>query len=317
MNPVNIDIKRIEFVITNSCSGKCKHCSAAVSKTAGGSVNADDAVKVVKQLTGRYAVESIMTFGGEPLLYADTVCKIHQTARDCGIPVRQVITNGFFSRDEQKIKNVAAVLCDSGANNILLSVDAFHQEFIPIEPAIFFADSLLKNNVPKLRVHPAWLVNEQHENPYNDETKRLLKIFNDKGIETSNGNNIFPSGNASKYFSDYFPRPETVDLSVPCGQMPYTGRLDEIGCVSVNPNGDVVGCSFSIGNIYENDILEILDNYNPYKNPATRALAEGGAEKLFDYAKGIGITVDTGDCYSACGVCRKIMAALKERRAVR
>ena len=34
MNPVHININRIEFAITNACSGKCKHCSAAVSETA-------------------------------------------------------------------------------------------------------------------------------------------------------------------------------------------------------------------------------------------------------------------------------------------
>jgi len=316
MKPVQIDVKRIEFVITNVCSGKCKHCSAVVSDTASGSVDIDAAVKMIRQLTGKYAVESMMTFGGEPLFYADTVCNIHSTARECEIPVRQIITNGFFTRDEQKIKNVAAALCASGVNNILLSVDAFHQEYIPIEPVIFFAESLLKNDVPKLRVHPAWLVNEQNNNPYNIETKRLLKIFNEIGIETSNGNDIFPAGNANKHLNDYFPRPETVDLATPCGEMPYTGRLDEIDSVSVSPNGDLVVCSFAIGNIYRNDVLEILEKYNPFKNPATRALLEGGAEKLMEYAGGLGITVDTSDCYSACGVCRKIMTILINRGIV-
>ena len=316
MNPVHININRIEFAVTNACSGKCKHCSAAVSETASGSVDADAAVKVIKQLTSRYAVESMMTFGGEPLLYADTVCVIHAAARDCGIPVRQIITNGFFFRDEQRIESVAAALCASGVNNFLLSVDAFHQEYIPIESVVLFADSLLKNRAPKFRVHPAWLVNEQHQNPYNDETKRLLRIFNDKGIETSNGNNIFPAGNANKFLGDYFPRPETIDFSTPCGEMPYTGRIDEIESVCVSPNGDLAGCSFAIGNIYKNDVLEILEKYNPYENPATRALLEGGVKMLLDYVDGLGIEINSSDCYSACGVCRKSMTALKERGLV-
>ena len=159
-------------------------------------------------------------------------------------------------------------------------------------------------------------MNEQHYNPYNTETKRLLKIYNDMGIQTSSGNNIFPAGNANKYLSDYFPRPETVDLTTPCGEMPYTGRLDEIDSVSVSPNGDLNGCSFAIGNIYKNDVLEILEKYSPYENPAARALLEGGAEKLLEYAGGLGIMVDTSDCYSACGVCNKIMAILINRGIV-
>ena len=311
MNPIQVDIKRIEFVITNSCSGNCKHCSAITGDAANGSVDAAAAIRAITQLTSRYSVESIMTFGGEPLLYSDTTCQIHKTAYDCEIPVRQIITNGFFSHDTQKIEDVAAALCASGVNNILLSVDAFHQETIPLEPVITFAKALLNNGTPKLRVHPAWVIDEKAENLYNEETRKLLKLFSDIGIDVSDGNNIFPAGNALKYLSEYFPRPETIDLSLPCGQMPYTGRLDEVECVSINPKGDLELCSIVIGNIYENDALTILDSYAPYGNPTTRALLEGGVEKLLEYASDLGVTVDTSDCYSACGICRKTMRTLR------
>jgi sulfatase maturation enzyme AslB (radical SAM superfamily) len=280
---------------------------------AGGCVDAEAAVKVIQQLTGRYAVESLMTFGGEPLLYADVVCMIHIAARDYGIHKRQLITNGFFTQKEAEIEKTVAALCASGVNEILLSVDAFHQEFIPVEPVIQFAEALLKNGFKNLRAHPAWLVSEQHENPYNVETKKLLKLFNDMGIDTSSGNIIFPKGNALKYLHDYLHRPETVDLSAPCGEMPYTGRPDEIDCVSINSHGDVGICSYSIGNVHKNDVLTILDNYNPHKNPATRALLEGGAAALLDYAAGLGITADISDCHTACNVCEKIMTALQAK----
>ena len=311
MSSIHIDIKRIEFVITNTCSGKCRHCSAALPEFENGSVDAEIAVNAIKQLTGRYAVESLMTFGGEPLLYADTTCKIHAAARDCGIPIRQIITNGFFSRDKQRIEDVAEALCASGANDVLLSADAFHQEYIPVEPVIFFAESLIKNGIPKLRVHPAWLVNDHDQNPYNVKTIRILKMFKDKGIESSKGNNIFPAGNALKYLRNYFQLPETLDLSVPCGQMPYTSRLDEIDSISINPNGDLILCSFSIGNVCKNDVISVIDGYDPYRNPATRALMEGGAGRLLDYANKLGAAVDTSGCFTACEVCRKVMAVLK------
>jgi len=48
-----------------------------------------------------------MTFSGEPLLFFDTVCKIHTAALDCGVPKKQLITNGFFSRDERRIDEYA------------------------------------------------------------------------------------------------------------------------------------------------------------------------------------------------------------------
>jgi len=212
-----IDLKRIEFVVTDACSGRCKHCSNGERLDKSGNVDADAAVSVIKRLTERFEIKSVMTFGGEPLLFADTVCRIHAAARNCGIPKRQLITNGFFSIDSHKIDEVAKALRDSGVNDILLSVDVFHQEFIPLEPVEQFAEALLRHEIPSLRVQPAWVVNEDNDNHYNTETRRLLKVFNDKGIQANGGNNIFPSGNALKHLPEYFAPPDKVDLSVPCG----------------------------------------------------------------------------------------------------
>lgn len=309
-----INLKRIEFVITDTCSGRCKHCSNGEhATTAGGSVDARAAVSAVKRLADRFEIDSVMTFGGEPLLYADTVCKIHESARDCGISERQIITNGFFSRDEQRIDSVAEALCTSGVSSVLLSVDVFHQEYIPLEPVMLFADALVKHGIPDLRVQPAWLVNETHENTYNTETKRLLKLFLDNGIQANAGNDIFPSGNALTYLAEWFTPPDKVDLSVPCGSAPYTSRLDTINCFSIVPNGDVNLCSMAIGNIYRQDVLDIVNNYDPYTIPVAQALLKGGVAALLRYAEKLGVVTDIRDCHSACGVCSKTMAAIKNK----
>lgn len=310
-----INLNRIEFVITNACSGKCKHCSVGEHTSTGG-VDVDAAVNAIKRLSDRFRIMSVMTFGGEPLLYADAVCKIHAAARGCDIPKRQIITNGYFSRDERKIDEVAEALCAAGVNDVLLSVDVFHQEYIPLEPVIHFADALKKYGIPSLRVQPAWLLNEPHDNPYNAETKRLIKLFSDKGIVANKGNNIFPAGNALKYLAEWFSPSDKIDLSVPCGCAPYTSRLDMINCFSINPNGDVNLCSITIGNIYQQDVLDIIDSYDPYQMPALRALLNGGVAELLSYAEALGVTPDTSDCRSACGVCQKTMVALREKTAV-
>ena len=308
-----IDLNRIEFVVTDACSGRCKHCSNGERPSSGESIDADAAVAVVNRLAAGFAVDSVMTFGGEPLLYPETVCMIHAAACDCGIPKRQLITNGYFSKDEHRIDEVAQALRDSGVNDILLSVDVFHQEFIPLEPVVTFADALLRNNVPSLRVQPAWVVNENSVNPYNTETKRLLKLFTDKGIYTNEGNNIFPSGNALKYLGEYFQPQGEIDLSLPCGSMPYTERLDGVRCFGINPNGDVNLCSVTIGNIYRTDIQDIVDHYDPYSNPAWSAVLIGGVAELLRYAESQNVDIDMSDCRSACGVCRKAMSAIEKK----
>lgn len=153
MDTPYIGLNRIEFVITYACTGRCKHCSVG-DKHGKGSVDPEKARETMKKLASRFPVESAMCFGGEPLLCSDTVCAILRQARESGVPRRQIISNGFFSKNTEQIVKTAAELADAGLNEILLSVDAFHQETIPVEPVRTFA-SALKNTGVSLSLHPA------------------------------------------------------------------------------------------------------------------------------------------------------------------
>ncbi len=146
---------------------------------------------------------------------------------------------------------MADALAESGVNNLLLSVDAFHQETILLEPVMSFAKAVHALGIPKFRIHPAWLVSEDDDNPCNIKTREILAQFNEIGIPTSSGNVIFPGGNALKYLREYF------DLSIHHTSS-YVENQHDIKAICVIPNGQVLG-----GNIYKNDILDILENYIP------------------------------------------------------
>ncbi len=77
MNPHFKNLNRIEFIITVACTGKCRHCSQGEHAAKSEHIDGDVAAGVVRSLCGKYNMESLMTFGGEPLLYADQVFKIH------------------------------------------------------------------------------------------------------------------------------------------------------------------------------------------------------------------------------------------------
>lgn len=249
MNKYLQNLNRIEFVVTMACTGKCKHCSQG-EHTGNDRIDKAMASDAVRKIAKEYKIESVMTFGGEPLLCCETVCEIHKAAREMNIPQRQLITNGYFSKDFEKIKNVAQKITESGVNEILLSVDAFHQETIPLEFVKAFANAV---NVPavKLQFHPAWLVSADDDNPYNSKTREILSEFNQTGIETSEGNVIFPSGNALRYFGEYF------DLNKEF-KNPYQEDPSDIRAICLSANGDILG-----SNIYNRDIIDILDSYAP------------------------------------------------------
>ena len=191
-----------------------------------------------------------MTFGGEPLLYPGDVCAIHKAATELGIAKRQIITNGYFSKDREKIKKVVSELAESGVNDLLLSVDAFHQETIPLEPVKYFAECVVKAGIPSV-ITPAWLVSEEDNNAYNVRTRKIIAEFEPYHIPVCEGNVIFPSGNALKYLREYFADDVTE-------RSDYDEDPADVRTLSFSPNGDVLN-----GNIYKTDILDIIRAYKP------------------------------------------------------
>lgn len=250
-NPYLSNLSKIEFVITYACTGRCIHCSEGDHPAGGANIDADIAADAVRKIAGAYPIKTVMTFGGEPLLHTGTVCKIHAAAREMGVPRRQIITNGYFSKVPACITETAAALAAAGVNHILLSVDAFHQATIPLDIVRCFAKAVTAQDIV-LRLQPAWLVNAADDNPYNNRTRQILASFSDMDIPVGGGNIIFPSGNAKRYLSEYFGE------SVP--ENPYIEDPYDVRCVSFDPDGGVLD-----GNVYRQDVMDILANYRPIR----------------------------------------------------
>ncbi len=247
MNKYLKNLNRIEFVVTMACTGKCKHCSQS-EHSSSGCIDKALAAQAVEKIAAEYNIKSVMTFGGEPLLYPETVYEIHKKATELSIPERQLITNGYFSKDYEKISSVAQRLAESGVNEILLSVDAFHQETIPLEYVKAFAGAVKEADV-SLKLQPAWLQSPDADNEYNRKTKKLLGEFGE--IEIGEGNIVFPSGNALKYLSGYFDMNKNQ-------KSPYDEDPRDIRAICFSANGDILG-----SNIYEKKIENILSEYKP------------------------------------------------------
>ena len=249
MNKYLRNLNKIEFAVTYACTGRCKHCSEGDHSYCIDRIDPDIAADAVRKIASSYEIKTVMAFGGEPLLHPDAVFSIMNAAKQMNIPKRQIITNGFFSNDAAKISGVANTLAACGVNDLLLSVDAFHQETIPLDVVKIFAKSVKDLGVP-IRLQPAWLVSPTDNNPYNRRTEEILDSFREMEIYANDGNVIFPEGNALKYLSEYFTQtlPENPYVEDPC----------DVRCLSFSPDGDILG-----GNVYERDIMDIVENYAP------------------------------------------------------
>jgi MoaA/NifB/PqqE/SkfB family radical SAM enzyme len=301
-----LPVSRIEFVVTYLCNSKCRHCQLGEEeerKRFASCIDETKAVEITRKVGKKYSPKSIMTFGGEPLLYPKIVYAIHKEAKKTGIPVREVITNGFWSADAEKVEEIATNLVKSGVNKVSISVDCFHQEFIPLEIVKKTAESLVKAGIGRISWNPCWIVSKDHNNIFNRKTKNILRRLKDLRIECSEGNNVQPEGRATLWLKDFLP-PKTRMPKGKCGDIPYTEALDSIHTVCVEPDGRIAICKeLYIGNTFKTDIVDIIENYDPFGIPEARAIVENGIDGLMNWAKERDVEPDPKGYYSICHLC--------------
>ena len=248
-NEYHKNLSRLEFVMTYACTGNCRHCSEA-GKDRGFKLDGEAAAKSAVYASAVYDIESVMAFGGEPLIFAKEVAKIMKAAKNSGVRLRQIITNGFFSNDEEEIKKTARLLKRCGVNGVLLSVDSFHQEVIPAGPVKLFAGELISLDIP-VKLNPAWLVSKTDRNPYNLKTFEALKDFKAMGIPEASGNIVFKEGAAKENLSEYFGG-ESEPIN------PYEQDPNDVKAVCLCPDGTLYGRP-ALGE----EIIEAIAEYKP------------------------------------------------------
>jgi MoaA/NifB/PqqE/SkfB family radical SAM enzyme len=308
-----LDVHRLEFVVTYRCNSHCKHCQVgqALRTSRPEMLDATLAAQIVRRVAGAYDVRSVMCWGGEPLLYPGVVCAVHRAAMENGIASRSVISNAGVPRDEAAFREVANRLAESGVNSMYISVDAFHQEYVPIELVERNARALVGAGIDEVAWNPCWAVSREHDNTWNRQTREILKALSHLPIREDEGNVVQPDGNALKWLASYLPSKRSMPAGS-CEDVPYGSRLDELSCIGIEPDGGVSICyEWTIGNAGEEDILEILDRYDPYVIPEAKALLEGGVPALSELARARGIDPDLDGYYSICDLCRSLRAAMQ------
>jgi MoaA/NifB/PqqE/SkfB family radical SAM enzyme len=307
-----INLERLEFIITKKCSGNCKHCSVIRSnlEPKNSFENFEKVTLAMKYLLDNFSIKSIMTYGGEPLLFSEITCRIHEIGKKYGVEKRELITNGYFSKNENTIRDGVKKIIESGINEIMLSIDAFHQEKIPIKYVEVFIKNIIALKFENIKIHPSWVVSKEVDNVYNNRTKELIKYISKYGIKTSNGNNIIPSGLAKKNLKKYYVK-EKIDLNMRCGGVKFTNSPLNVKSMRMLPNGNINICrGLIIGNIYNKGIEDIVNGYNPYENNIMSVLLDGGIIRLHQFAEENGRKINIDKYYNSCDLCTDCIKAI-------
>jgi len=308
-----INIDRVEFIVTYQCNSHCKHCQLGEEKRGRepSSINCQLASQIVKEVARENSPTSVMTFGGEPLLFPEVVCAIHEAAKDSGIGIREVITNAGVPRSEARFQVLANRLAESGVTHAAVSVDSFHQEYIPVSIIEHNVRSLLDVGI-SVGWNPCWVVSEKDTNPWNERTRAILSELAHilPLTESDEGNIVQPAGNALNWLSGFIPS-KTIDPKGSCEDVPYANRLDKVTNLSIEPDGSVAVCKeLYIGNAGQRDILEILRNYNPHQIPEMRSILQGSVSQMAELAYARGVEPEPNGYYSICDMCLSLRRKL-------
>ncbi len=119
-------------LITNYvCSSACAHCSYRSSpKRDKAYITADEAAANFAACR-RLGCRSMHIGGGEPLLRPEGLKDVLRAARQEGIAIEYVETNSSWFKDLDTTVDLLKELQQLGCDTLLISIDPFHNEFIP------------------------------------------------------------------------------------------------------------------------------------------------------------------------------------------
>ncbi len=119
-------------IITNyDCSSKCKHCVYASSPAWPKDYMPAELAGEIFLLLKQSGCNSIHIGGGEPLLHPEKLFPVLKAAGDHRIQIEYVETNASWHKDLDKTGDLLRQLQGHGVHTLLVSIDPFHNEFIP------------------------------------------------------------------------------------------------------------------------------------------------------------------------------------------
>lgn len=303
-----LNVQRLEFTLTNRCNAKCMYCQAEASPLKSELMDLSDTRKYLVEASSASNLESFMVFGGEPMLFPNLAISAFEKARELGIPRIEMLTNGIWGRNKARAKELAVKLRRSGLNDLGISVDAFHYQFIPLEYPRNVAVASVEAGIKEVTWNVAVLESQNSKNKYDRKTAEILGILAPVGIE-AHVHQVLPVGRAVSKLRPYL---KQESLEGPCAGDPILEtELTDPECITMEPSGDVQICwHMTVGNAKEKPLSRIIREYDWRKNTIIKTLVEEGPMGLVESVERNGFHFRENRYLSRCHLCIEIRRTL-------
>ncbi|MGZ7443456.1 radical SAM protein [Paenibacillus sp. TH7-28] len=317
-----MDLLGLNFVLNQNCNITCGHCFYNCKPSTKGVMELEDFKYYLSTVASRNKLRWVgLGCGGEAFLYYDRLMECFKETVKYDIKDIYVMTNAFWATTKERARQYLKPLKEAGLNIIWFSLDAFHQEFIPIENIINAATVALEEGIQTVCITSEYFLDFKSDHPLDGETRALLQSFKEKMGPLSKSlvydrYVLIPGGRASDLYSSYVKEMEAKGKQFPtsfkkCRGTVFWGKnLKDPFSIEIDCNGIVELCpGVAIADLKKDSLEDLLENYNYEKNPIIATLVNEGIPGLTRLAEENGIVLESG-YQNECHLCYEIRKAL-------
>lgn len=257
-------------VLTRKCNANCDICCQSCSNTVNEKIDIEKTLMVIKELKKKELIRMVGITGGEPFIYFSDAIRLIEQIKQLGLGVT-FTTNGFWGNDYDAASEKLEIIKKSGVNFFTLSVDDFHEKFVPYQSIANIVDISKKLDI-KIIVNCVSTKN----------SKRLKGVLEKLEDSLINCNLVeipcVPVGHAARRIKE--------DEYIYMEGLP-NGACEFMNTFTILPNGNVFPCCSEagmssvlyLGNIYHDSVDDLLNNF--YNNSICSMLREKGTTYIY------------------------------------
>lgn len=117
--------------MTDKCNAACNMCCFSCSPAGKNKLDTEMVKDYIRQAK-EMGIKTVSFSGGEAIMHYDELKECMAYAKSLDMP-STLVSNGFWGKDYEKGYEMLSGLTAAGLNALSISVDKFHQEYVPYE----------------------------------------------------------------------------------------------------------------------------------------------------------------------------------------
>ena len=290
------------IIPTYLCTASCRHCLYGCSPKADKHYIEETECEKLCEYLAMLNCHSMHIGGGEPFLNPEKLITLVRTMRKYNISVDYIETNASWlasGMDEVNAINLLHELKSVGGHSILISVDPFHIEFIPLKKVLKLIDYCEKAGMDYFLWQEQFLhklLKLDHDKRYSREELSTV-LGADYIFDTASHYGLSYNGRALNIAREYAKREDYKKFldDVPCRNLSNFAHFHvDFACNIIPPA--CTGLGIETEDFIKNELSQ-------EKYPIYNALQNGGTAALFDYAVTFGFEPNINGYVSKCELC--------------